>query len=52
METLTKSQFANKVGVSAAYISQLIKAGKIKTVEKYGSEVVPLISENFKPFQK
>jgi transcriptional regulator with XRE-family HTH domain len=52
MEHLTKSQFAQKVGVSAAYISQLIKAGKLKTVEKYGTEVVPLSVENLKNFKK
>lgn len=52
MEHLTKSQFAQKVGVSAAYISQLIKSGRLKTVIKYGSEVVPLSSDNLKLFKK
>ncbi len=52
MEKLTKSQFAKKVGVSAAYISQLVKAKKIETVEEYGTEVVLLNSNNLNLFKK
>lgn len=48
MEFLTKSQFATMAGLSPARISQLIKSGKLKTVIKYGTEVVPLSPENLK----
>jgi hypothetical protein len=50
METLTKSQFANMVGVTPARISQLVKAGKLKTIKKYGTTVVPVTDENLNLF--
>ena len=48
MESLTKSQFAAMAGLSPARISQLIKAGKLKTIIKYGTKVIPLSPENLK----